>query len=132
MRQNAGTGNAEAAAGVIEDGLEEIAFEGAQVVTPANVSLVQDLNLRCGWTLATPPLKSLAQYQSQSHPLNAKQRCHNLVHYGNLLGSLAWSTVMAKRQQWLCLTGSWEFGRRASSGPMSASLCSGSVHGSIR
>ena len=69
--------------------MEEIAFEGAQVVTPANISLVQDLNLRCGSTLAIPPLEFSAQYQPQSHPLNAKQRCHNVVRHGLLPESLA-------------------------------------------
>jgi hypothetical protein len=34
------------ATGRIEASEDEIAFEGAQVVTPANATLVQDLNLR--------------------------------------------------------------------------------------
>lgn len=37
---------AEKAEGHIEASEDEIAFEGAQVVTPANATLVQDLNLR--------------------------------------------------------------------------------------
>lgn len=37
---------AEKAEGRMEASEDEIAFEGAQVVTPANATLVQDLNLR--------------------------------------------------------------------------------------
>lgn len=37
---------AEKATGQIKASEDEIAFEGAQVVTPANATLVQDLNLR--------------------------------------------------------------------------------------